>query len=56
MNLHVLSTVFAIPMAVGIAMLWIMDPKTKKQWIWCGGAVIYIALYVAIFHYWLKTF
>jgi len=54
MMINALRIVLSIPLVAAVLCLWFVHPsKIKRSWF--AYAVAYGAVYIAVFHYWLKA-
>lgn len=43
------KVVAALPATVMLRVLFSWDPRSKRQWLWTAGMVIYLSLYFYLF-------
>jgi hypothetical protein len=53
---HLLSLIFGVPAALAIGWLWTLPPKTRHPTLKFALVFAYDTLYLAIFHFQLKSF
>jgi hypothetical protein len=53
---NTLLTILIIPVGIGGVFMWATSAKTRRDKRIVAAIVIYDALILAVFHFWLKTF